>query len=379
MARYMLHFDGFHSKESLNAWPQGPGGISFPGANPWSDPSFQDAVPNEGRYFGQAWNGSYCGWWGGLAYFSPKDVASFGLKDWWQWGYWMKYNGSTTTFDSLWRPEHEDQALHTYPVQRTYTGGGGIRSDLEFYYRYGSTYPTTYIFSGQYAPYLPNQLGKWFWCEERLYGHLSTGIYEMRINGTQWVRMTDIRTLLYDYGGFNKMYWYMSAGSSNSWDLRWDDVYVMAGDSEGDFEWFGRSVAEPIVPTGDGDSSDGSPSTGTAHYAVVDELPKNDGDYIILTAGNAKKELYTFSDMDTSRTRTIHGVKVVARAKKTNAAVRKLRAICKVGGTVYSGDTYHVSPGWREIQHIWQVNPNTTSAWTAAEVNGAQFGFEQVT
>lgn len=377
MARYLVHFDGFHSREYLNAWPFGPGARAFPGSNAYSgNPAFQDAVPNEGRFFGQAWNGSYDVATGGQAFISPFDDFSGSPKDYWQWGYWIKYNAySSIYFNSLCWPYHFPRNNNL----RSTCYGGGVMDDggtPKVAWTWGNS-STERVFGP--AATSPIVAGKWVWIEERVYTHLSAGFYELRANGVQLGRINSVRTMESDNGGFNCLRWYQSAGTTNSYDLRWDDLYVMAGDSEGDFAWFNRSVCEPIAPTGDGDQSDGTPSTGTAHYAVVDDLPKNDADYLVLTAGNAKKELFTFSDIDTTRTRTIQGVKVVARAKKTDVGIRKMRAICKVGGTVYSGSTFYVHPGWVEIQHIWQQNPNTAAAWTAAEVNGAQFGFEQVT
>lgn len=375
MARVLFYIDGFSSRNYIGEWSHGYGGGSPFGhrEGDGGNPIPQDIVPNEGRFFGNALNGTYAIWTGGSMYVSPVALTTY---TWIQAGYWMKRKlnwQGITSFDFPFYPYHTVGNQTDEPWSRG--GVGGFQAGELVYRYYLPNNTSVYQYSGQY-PTLPNVQDQWYWIEERVGFSISTtGVYELRINGSVVYRYTGIRTAPEGPGWNGAQFWI--TGYSNYTDPRYDDMYCMLGSSEGDLEWFGKSVCEPLVPVSEGDELDGTPSSGSLLYPMVDELPANDNDYIRLDTGN-QKVLFGFSNMDTSRTRTVHGVKVTARAKKTGTASRKLRPICKVNGTIYSGDTVYVAPGWREIDYIWQVNPDTSSAWTATEVNGAQFGFEQV-
>ena len=70
---------------------------------------------------------------------------------------------------------------------------------------------------------------------------------------------------------------------------------------------------------------------------------------------------------------TIHGVKVTSWAYKTTTGDRRHKHVCRTASTDYDSSellTAEESPAG--AYNIWEQNPNTTSAWTESEVNGAE-------
>jgi len=223
---------------------------------------------------------------------------------------------------------------------------------------------------------------KWFWFEGRVYNHsVLGGVAEIRINNTYIKRWTGIKTITVggtgppsgeidcNYASFYYLDWL-----SYSQGARYDDLYFIGADTEGELDWVGKSVCEPLYVNGDGAEIMATPIGPTSHASV--EFPVNDILYVAATAG--ERDCYSFSNLESDRTRTVHGVKVTARAKRGYPGTATIRCYCRVGGSNYYGDTHYLSPEWREYIHVWELNPNTGSAWTREDLDATQFGFERV-
>lgn len=373
-----LWLDGFSSRQYAGEWPGGAYSET-PYGRAGQAAGVQDVYVGEGRFFGQAGGGRYGVYFGEGAAISFKDVSTAGLSRWFQWGAWMRWTRSD--IQTVWNDY--GAGLYVTPLEHRYgnvlsapaTGATGYwawrnaANNYELYYHYG---PLTAdrILTG-ITNQFPLVYNKWVWVEVRVYGHTTAGVAELRLDGTQISRLTGVKTAQADRG-WNAVEFETYDWSGSTDRVRWDDQYFVFADDESEMAWYGPAACEPLVPQGMGDVSDWSGS-----YTDVNELPANDADKLTAGPGN-KQHLFTMSALDTSRARTIHAVKAVCRARKTNAGARKLRPICKVGGTVYNGDTQYVAPQWREIYHIWNLNPATGTAWTASSLASAQFGFEQV-
>ena len=232
--------------------------------------------------------------------------------------------------------------------------------------------------SGVSNTILPN---KWFWFEARVYCHTSSGIAELRVNLTNTKRWTGIATVTtagtspptgeidVQCSKFRYSDFYLT-----TYECMFDNMYVMLADSEGELDWLGEAVCEHIVPMGVGAETNGTP-TGATNYGSV-SFPIND--IIYVEAGVGDRDCYSFSNIETDRVRTVHGVKATTRARKSNTGTATIRCYCRIGGTNYYGDTHYLSSEWREYVHIWDINPDTSLAWTSSDVNAAQFGWERV-
>jgi len=323
---------------------------------------------NEGRFYSDALGGD----WGGsnYSYITPKDKST-GLYPWVQAGGWMKQTDLSSYI-----------ILPYYFYRGPFSGSNWLA-----YSGYWLVYAETgqlYSQSGAEwsEPFTPIASNEWFWFEYRMYSHTSAGILELRVNETATKRWTG-KISVYTSGvgvptgeiGLNAAEFLFADYWSSSKNSKYDDLYVMFADTEGELEWLGKSACEPLYVMGAGTDQECTPR-GPSNFASV-EFPVNDVLYVSAVA-DSEKDCYSYSNLETDRERNIAGLKVTARAKRNGVHTRKIRCYCRVSGTNYYGDTHYLSPEWREYIHIWAVNPNTGIAWTAEEVNNTQYGFERV-
>ena len=390
MARELLWFEGFSGTKGWDGhqpWnfsePSGPAVSEEPTTNDWLG-----IVENAGRYYGPAHQGLRPQSYGQAALLTTPNLFSGTRYLWAQWGYWMRIPiwlegySDVPYFYSNARPTAHSFTPATYTANESYTNWGAIAlqsGTWKLRHNYSGVSPTGDVWGSEVPANCPyTHDGNWHWVEERLFASTTTtGVYELRIDEIVIGRMTGIRTANYiNSGGWNTGEFKANDSYSNWLQQHSDDVYFMLADSEGELNWIGKSGVEGLIASGDGDLSEGTPSVGSSHSAVI-KLPRDDDTYITLTTGS-KSELFIPSEIDQRSPRTVYGVKVAFVARKTGPAVRQVRPIVKVNGVQYNGTAFNIHSGWREHAYIWETNPYTGSAWTASQVEDAQFGFEQI-
>jgi len=152
-----------------------------------------------------------------------------------------------------------------------------------------------------------------------------------------------------------------------------DDLYILdcTGDVNNDF--LGEVSVIAHSPTGDGTSSDWVPSEGTSHYALIDESPGSNADYITGSSGNT--DLFTFTPGDLTGF-TISGVVLKALAKKTDSGEAELALIAKSGATALQGAANVLSQDDLYYTHTLELDPDTNTTWTPESLAAAEFGVE---
>lgn len=219
-------------------------------------------------------------------------------------------------------------------------------------------------------------LGSWYRIEVRLATNNSGGVLQVWING---VLDIDFTGDTYDSGkdGINVVKF---GGQNTDGDIYIDDVliYDITGDAPNDV--LGDIRMETLRPTGDGDENDGTPSSGTDHYAMVDEDGVNDGDstYVSMsTAGD--KELYDIGSLSYTPVK-IHGVVVNLMARVDGTTPRTMKAKVKSATTEGDGDTLNIPYGdtYKPLQACFTEDPSTGAAWTTSGVDDMQIGQEVV-
>lgn len=146
-----------------------------------------------------------------------------------------------------------------------------------------------------------------------------------------------------------------------------DDLYVTDSATK-----LGERRVETLVPTADTATAAWTPSTGTSHFAMVDELPANTTDYNSASVvGNTDR--YTSAGLSSTPT-TIDAVDVVAYALKTDATARSIALQVKSGATTSDGSNYALATSVTQNRRLLTTDPNTAAAWAAAAVNALEFG-----
>ena len=128
-----------------------------------------------------------------------------------------------------------------------------------------------------------------------------------------------------------------------------------------------------LIPNSDV-TTDWTPSTGSTHYTLVDEVPYDDADYLE-TNTDAQQEIYGLTDW-TGTNKTPQMTVTWVRALKTTADTQKLKLIVKSGATTDVGTAQDVYTTATYLNRIDETDPNTGVAWTDSGVDAMQIGYE---
>jgi hypothetical protein len=127
---------------------------------------------------------------------------------------------------------------------------------------------------------------------------------------------------------------------------------------------------ETIYPTSDGATLNLTPSTGTDHFAVVDEALASNSDYL---SGSTVGDLDLLGLGNLSSTPdSIDELVVVGYAEKTDATARSIALGVKSGSTTTDGSDYSLSQTGGRHERVLATDPDTAAAWTESGVNALQ-------
>lgn len=156
-----------------------------------------------------------------------------------------------------------------------------------------------------------------------------------------------------------------------------DDIYMCDTSETINNTFLGDCRVTLWVPTQDGAHKDFTPSAGTSHYAMVDDMP-SDGDATYVSSG-------TVGAIDTYRAPmatfagTVKGLRVGITARKDDAGDRSVGIVIgdgvdpvtQIGGNIALTTVYT-----RQTTPIMEINPLTGSPWTLADIQADEFGLE---
>jgi len=130
-----------------------------------------------------------------------------------------------------------------------------------------------------------------------------------------------------------------------------------------------------LRPDAAGEQTELTPSTGT-NWSCVDEVTVSDSDYVSMTeTGDVTKEdLYRIRTVRQA-TGTISKVTIGVRAQgEITEGSCKARTYIKTHDTTYDGTETAVAAAWVDITKEYTENPNSSAAWTWAELREMQIG-----
>lgn len=130
-----------------------------------------------------------------------------------------------------------------------------------------------------------------------------------------------------------------------------------------------------LKPTSDGDELDWTPSTGSTHYNLVNEVPPDSTENITsIIPGDL--DCYHFGSLPYAPA-SISAVQVSWYGETTDVTPRAIKPLLRIGGTNYLGNQQSLNASLQDFIQIYPTNPATTAAWTEAEVNALQAGVDQ--
>lgn len=210
-------------------------------------------------------------------------------------------------------------------------------------------------------------INDWHHWEIRCVVHDTTGIVQVWIDGVQVINATNVDT---KNGGTNNTidkveFFRTAAGEHHA-----ADFVITNGTTP-----LGVTRVHPLLPDADGNYTAFTPSTGTSHFALVDEqTPNGDTDYNSATT-EGDKDSYTFPSLPTG-TWDILAVQTALNARRFDPGTKFLRPFIRISATDYVGTSHVLSESYGAKLDLWETNPATASAWTQAEVDAIEVGAE---
>jgi hypothetical protein len=222
------------------------------------------------------------------------------------------------------------------------------------------------------TPALGPPFNVWKYIEMAYVIHDTTGSVTVYVNGQSYLTASSADTR-YDATGTPNVIgvgWY-DAGQIHG-PIDYDDFYVVGGSTTP----LGDVRVQSILPSGAGNTTQMTPSTGSNYACVDDAAPNADTDYVSETTAG-EKDTYAFGNV-TPTSGTIKGVQVMINARKDDAGSRSIAPVYRPASTDYDGATVSVGDSYAYYREITEVSPETSAAWTIAEVNGAEFGVKLI-
>jgi len=218
--------------------------------------------------------------------------------------------------------------------------------------------------------------GRWYYIEMDATIHTSTGSVQVWIDNTSVFSQSGINT---------------AAAGSNDWDVFrvvlgagefFDDHYVL-DDQAGLNTRLGPVVIEGLLPNGDTGFQDWTPSTGTQHFSLVDDLASNIavGTDRVLEDQITQNELFDFPSIVTMPNASqLDGVQVGIIVGMDSSGSRNLVIRFRdTGGGTSDGSTIAVS-GTPTVynRRVLEQNPVTVVPFSVASFNAGMFGVRTV-
>jgi len=155
-------------------------------------------------------------------------------------------------------------------------------------------------------------------------------------------------------------------------DVFFDDLVIWDTTGTVNNTWLGDLRVDSYMPNGDGDTVTMTPSTGTTHYTLVDEVPASTTDYVTGYAVG-EKDLFFMGNM-THTPSTVHAVVPVAHMLKTDAGPRETTLVVKSGGIEYDGPSIALGTTAVKYGRIVERDPTGDVPWTKSSVDAVQVG-----
>lgn len=141
-------------------------------------------------------------------------------------------------------------------------------------------------------------------------------------------------------------------------------------------DFLGELRGDLMLPDAPGANQAFTPSTGTDHEAVIDEVPPSAADYL---------ESSVTGDKDTHTVTPLTGIDNIVAVQinnwffKSDAGYAAGRSLLISGATEATGETLAAPLDPIYQLDTWELDPNTAAAWTLANVNAIEIGTENVT
>jgi hypothetical protein len=211
---------------------------------------------------------------------------------------------------------------------------------------------------------VPNINNKWIYVEIKLTISDTVGAIILKINGTEYYNGTNLDTRNGTPTDINNIKFNFLYN-----DYTWiDDVYI------DDSQFHGDVRVRTIYPDANGSENDFTVYPSGSNYQAVDDSGDSDDDSTYNYNNNVgDRDLYGVTAPTLA---TVKAVAVNNCIRKDDAGTRKTKNVVRSGGSNYLGTEFVLGDSYLVNQHIWELDPADSTAWTKTKIDNAEFGLE---
>lgn len=257
---------------------------------------------------------------------------------------------------------------------------GASDSGIEVAFTFNPVTGTLKIWRGQLNTLLatatitvPLNDGNWRWLDFHMLIDGSTGAAEMWVDGTSVISVTGANTMR--NGGITALLGpVIGSVAVNTPHSHVDDIVVVDTSGSHNNARIGDSKIEVLQPSSDASPNNGTPSTGTDHFAVVEKTTWDAGaEFVTITNTSAQEERFGFADLGSTPS-SISAVQTVNYSQKTDTGSASLETKLVSSGTSVTGGSVPLGTAYARSAMIFELDPHTSAPWTAAAVNAVTGG-----
>lgn len=155
----------------------------------------------------------------------------------------------------------------------------------------------------------------------------------------------------------------------------YNDLYVcdMSGTINNNF--LGDIRIDTLIPNGDGFYQQFTPSQGSQHHPLIDEILPDITDFLSSSTTGQKETVFV---TDIGTVNSIKAVQVNNYVQKSDAGLAQARNLLRSDSVDVNGATVALSTNPFYISTIFETTPASV-AWTQTTVNAVEIGLENVT
>ncbi len=165
-------------------------------------------------------------------------------------------------------------------------------------------------------------------------------------------------------------------GSAKGCDMYLDDVAVNGTAGASQNSWVGTGGVYYQKGTADGSLLQWTPSAGTVHYTMIDDIPANDGDWIF-SDDSGSVDIFDCQALDVDIT-SIQLVEVIFQASLAAAGSQNVQTVLRHNGTNFLGGTEtvtSVAPSWTLYKSDpYYLEPGGTAVLARGTVDAFEVG-----
>jgi hypothetical protein len=216
-------------------------------------------------------------------------------------------------------------------------------------------------------------LNTWYFVEWEVVFNSTTGTTKVWVDGTEVINETgkDTTTTANNYA--NR---YVDVSASTAFQI--GETYVC--DDQGAAPWnarLGPVRGYVLTPAADGNYTAWTASAGN-RFEAVDESPAPDGDTTYITDNTPGNKNSVTLTNTAAGLGTIYGLAHYYNERRDDAGPHTVRSFLRINGTDYPEATDTCTASYVAHAYFDQVSPDTSAAYTTAEVDALEIGVETI-